>query len=78
MTLGLDAQQAAEGLASLTAVPGRFEAIEEGQPFLVIVDYAHTDDALRNVILTARDAEAAARHHAVRLRRRPRPRQAPA
>ncbi len=54
VTLGLDAQQASEGLASLTAVPGRFEAIEEGQPFLVIVDYAHTDDALRNVILTAR------------------------
>jgi UDP-N-acetylmuramoyl-L-alanyl-D-glutamate--2,6-diaminopimelate ligase len=54
VTLGLDAQQAAEGLGTLRAVPGRFEGIDEGQPFLVIVDYAHTDDALRNVILTAR------------------------
>jgi UDP-N-acetylmuramoyl-L-alanyl-D-glutamate--2,6-diaminopimelate ligase len=36
-------------------VPGRFERIEEGQPFLVVVDYAHTDDALRNVIAVARD-----------------------
>ena len=54
LTLGLEAQQAAEGLGRLEAVPGRFEGIDEGRPFLVIVDYAHTDDALRNVILTAR------------------------
>ena len=54
LSLGLEAQQAAEGLASLAAVPGRFEGIDEGQPFLVIVDYAHTDDALRNVLATAR------------------------
>ena len=33
-----------------TAVPGRFERVDEGQPFLVVVDYAHTDDALRNII----------------------------
>jgi UDP-N-acetylmuramoyl-L-alanyl-D-glutamate--2,6-diaminopimelate ligase len=36
-------------------VPGRFERIEEGQPFLAVVDYAHTDDALRNVISAARE-----------------------
>jgi UDP-N-acetylmuramoyl-L-alanyl-D-glutamate--2,6-diaminopimelate ligase len=35
-------------------VPGRFERIDEGQPFTVAVDYAHTDDALRNVIAVAR------------------------
>jgi UDP-N-acetylmuramoyl-L-alanyl-D-glutamate--2,6-diaminopimelate ligase len=35
-------------------VPGRFERIDEGQPFLVVVDYAHTDDALRNAIQVAR------------------------
>jgi len=35
-------------------VAGRFEQVEEGQPFLVVVDYAHTDDALRNVIRVAR------------------------
>ena len=42
------------GIASLKGVPGRFELIEEGQPFLVIVDYAHTDDALRRVLQSAR------------------------
>jgi UDP-N-acetylmuramoyl-L-alanyl-D-glutamate--2,6-diaminopimelate ligase len=54
ISLGLEPAQAAEGLAKMSAVPGRFERIDEGQPFLVVVDYAHTDDALRNVILTAR------------------------
>ena len=43
------------GIAACEAVPGRFERIEEGQPFLVVVDYAHTDDALRNVIAAARE-----------------------
>ncbi|HEV2223193.1 MAG TPA: UDP-N-acetylmuramoyl-L-alanyl-D-glutamate--2,6-diaminopimelate ligase [Candidatus Acidoferrales bacterium] len=43
------------GIRELESVPGRFERIAEGQPFLVIVDYAHTDDALRNLILTARE-----------------------
>ncbi len=38
----------------LRAVPGRFERVDEGQPFVVVVDYAHTDDALRNVIAVAR------------------------
>ncbi len=37
------------------AVPGRFERVDGGQPFLVVVDYAHTDDALRNVIRSARE-----------------------
>ncbi|HEY6443837.1 MAG TPA: UDP-N-acetylmuramoyl-L-alanyl-D-glutamate--2,6-diaminopimelate ligase [Candidatus Acidoferrales bacterium] len=44
-----------EGIAQLQSVPGRFQRIDEGQPFLVVVDYAHTDDALRNLITTARD-----------------------
>jgi UDP-N-acetylmuramoyl-L-alanyl-D-glutamate--2,6-diaminopimelate ligase len=50
-----------EGIASLILVPGRFQRIDEGQPFLVIVDYAHTDDALRNLISTARDLNASGR-----------------
>jgi UDP-N-acetylmuramoyl-L-alanyl-D-glutamate--2,6-diaminopimelate ligase len=54
LTAGLTAEEAAAGLASCEAVPGRFERIDEGQPFLVVVDYAHTDDALRNTIETAR------------------------
>jgi UDP-N-acetylmuramoyl-L-alanyl-D-glutamate--2,6-diaminopimelate ligase len=50
-----------EGIAKLTLVPGRFQHIDEGQPFLVIVDYAHTDDALRNLISTARELNASGR-----------------
>jgi len=44
----------AAGIKALRAVPGRFERVDEGQPFLVVVDYAHTDDALRNTIAIAR------------------------
>jgi UDP-N-acetylmuramoyl-L-alanyl-D-glutamate--2,6-diaminopimelate ligase len=54
LTAGLTAEEAAAGLASCEGVPGRFERIDEGQPFLVVVDYAHTDDALRNTIAVAR------------------------
>ena len=36
-------------------MPGRFESVEEGQPFAVIVDYAHKPDALENVLRAARD-----------------------
>jgi UDP-N-acetylmuramoyl-L-alanyl-D-glutamate--2,6-diaminopimelate ligase len=43
------------GIRELHAVPGRFERIDLGQPFLVVVDYAHTDDALRSLIATARE-----------------------
>jgi len=53
--LGISAENIQEGLRRLAAVPGRFERIDEGQPFLVIVDYAHTDDALQNVLQAARD-----------------------
>lgn len=54
LSVGLGAAEAAAGLASCEAVPGRFERVDEGQPFLVVVDYAHTDDALRNTIAVAR------------------------
>jgi UDP-N-acetylmuramoyl-L-alanyl-D-glutamate--2,6-diaminopimelate ligase len=50
-----------EGIANLELVPGRFQRIDEGQPFLVLVDYAHTDDALRNLITTARELGPSAR-----------------
>src|SRR5271157_175489 len=52
---GIPLEEIEEGLKDLKAVPGRFERIDEGQPFLVVVDYAHTDDALRNVLSTARE-----------------------
>ena len=66
----------ARGLESVDGVPGRFEEVDEGQPFTVLVDYAHTPDALENVL--ARRATSAARDLRLRLRRRPRPREAPA
>jgi len=44
-----------DGIEKLEVVPGRFEIIDEGQPFHVVVDYAHADDALRNLITTARE-----------------------
>jgi UDP-N-acetylmuramoyl-L-alanyl-D-glutamate--2,6-diaminopimelate ligase len=54
LSYGLDLAAIARGVAACRAVPGRFERIDCGQPFLVAVDYAHTDDALRNVIQAAR------------------------
>jgi UDP-N-acetylmuramoyl-L-alanyl-D-glutamate--2,6-diaminopimelate ligase len=49
------------GVRKLASVSGRFQRIDEGQPFLVIVDYAHTDDALENLIRTARELNAKGR-----------------
>jgi UDP-N-acetylmuramoyl-L-alanyl-D-glutamate--2,6-diaminopimelate ligase len=43
------------GLESVAGVPGRFESVEAGQPFSVIVDYAHTPDSLDNVLRAARE-----------------------
>jgi UDP-N-acetylmuramoyl-L-alanyl-D-glutamate--2,6-diaminopimelate ligase len=53
--LGIDDDTAKRALAAVGAVPGRFEEVDEGQPFTVLVDYAHTPDALENVLLAARD-----------------------
>jgi UDP-N-acetylmuramoyl-L-alanyl-D-glutamate--2,6-diaminopimelate ligase len=52
--LGIDDDAIRAGVESLSGVPGRFESIEEGQPFAVIVDYAHTPDSLVNVLQAAR------------------------
>jgi len=54
LSLGLDLEAITRGVEMCSAVPGRFERVDEGQPFTVVVDYAHTDDALRNVIQAAR------------------------
>jgi UDP-N-acetylmuramoyl-L-alanyl-D-glutamate--2,6-diaminopimelate ligase len=53
-SLGVDDASIATGLAAAELAPGRFEPINEGQGFAVIVDYAHTPDALANVLKTAR------------------------
>src|SRR5580658_3193492 len=52
---GCAAQAIAEGIGKLACVPGRFERVDCGQPFTVVVDYAHTDDALRNLTALARE-----------------------
>ncbi len=57
MTCQLPLETIAGGIESCKGVPGRFERVDEGQPFLVIVDYSHTDDALRNAITAARSLE---------------------
>ncbi len=53
--LGIDDEAIARGLESLRGVPGRFEAVDEGQPFEVVVDYSHKPGALENVLRAARD-----------------------
>jgi UDP-N-acetylmuramoyl-L-alanyl-D-glutamate--2,6-diaminopimelate ligase len=55
LLLDVDEDAIAEGIAAVTGVPGRFEAIDEGQGFAVVVDYAHTPDSLGTVLLAARD-----------------------
>lgn len=51
LALGVDDAAIARGVAALASVPGRLEAVDAGQDFEVLVDYAHTDDALEKVLL---------------------------
>ena len=53
--MGVPREAIERGIRECSRVPGRFERVNCGQPFLVIVDYAHTDDALRNLLETARE-----------------------
>ena len=48
--LGLDIVTILERLKGLKGVPGRFETVDRGQDFMVVVDYAHTEDALKNIL----------------------------
>jgi UDP-N-acetylmuramoyl-L-alanyl-D-glutamate--2,6-diaminopimelate ligase len=54
MTFQLPPEVIVRGIEACTGVPGRFERVDEGQPFAVVVDYSHTEDALRNAISVAR------------------------
>jgi UDP-N-acetylmuramoyl-L-alanyl-D-glutamate--2,6-diaminopimelate ligase len=54
LALGLELGPIGSALSAVGAVPGRFEQVNAGQPFLVVVDYAHTPDALQRVLATAR------------------------
>jgi UDP-N-acetylmuramoyl-L-alanyl-D-glutamate--2,6-diaminopimelate ligase len=54
LAAGLPAEAAVAGLAGTPGVPGRFESVRAGQPYTVLVDYAHTPDSLENALLAAR------------------------
>jgi UDP-N-acetylmuramoyl-L-alanyl-D-glutamate--2,6-diaminopimelate ligase len=53
--LGVSAETCVEAIATAGQVPGRFETVDDGQPFAVLVDYAHTPDSLENVLRAARE-----------------------
>jgi UDP-N-acetylmuramoyl-L-alanyl-D-glutamate--2,6-diaminopimelate ligase len=63
--LGVPLQTAAAALARAGLVPGRFEPVDAGQPFAVLVDYAHTPDSLENVLSAARGLAGDGRLHVV-------------
>jgi UDP-N-acetylmuramoyl-L-alanyl-D-glutamate--2,6-diaminopimelate ligase len=52
--IGVPAETCVDAIATAGQVPGRFETVDEGQPFAVLVDYAHTPDSLENVLRAAR------------------------
>jgi UDP-N-acetylmuramoyl-L-alanyl-D-glutamate--2,6-diaminopimelate ligase len=58
MTFQLAPETIVRGIEACTGVPGRFERVDEGQPFAVVVDYSHTPDAIRNAISVARTLNA--------------------
>lgn len=55
LSLGVEPEKMKLALAGATPVPGRLERVQKGQPFNVLVDYAHTDDALLNVLETLKE-----------------------
>jgi UDP-N-acetylmuramoyl-L-alanyl-D-glutamate--2,6-diaminopimelate ligase len=58
MTFQFQPEVIVRGIAACHGVPGRFESVDEGQPFAVVVDYSHTHEALRNAIAVARSLNA--------------------
>jgi UDP-N-acetylmuramoyl-L-alanyl-D-glutamate--2,6-diaminopimelate ligase len=55
LSLGIEGAEVAAALASVRSVPGRMERVATGQPYTILVDYAHTEDALRRLLLAVRD-----------------------
>ena len=74
--LGLSDDVIARGIARLSAVPGRLEKVDNGRGVAVLVDYAHTPDALEKALQVVRQLTDGKFDRGVRLRRRSRPRQA--
>lgn len=60
---GVEPSAAADGVAACAGVPGRLERVDRGQPFAVLVDYAHTPDALAHVVDATRDVLDGGRLH---------------
>jgi UDP-N-acetylmuramoyl-L-alanyl-D-glutamate--2,6-diaminopimelate ligase len=60
--VGVPLEQGAGALVTAARVPGRFEPVDEGQPFTVLVDYAHTPDSLENVLRAARELTSGSLH----------------
>ncbi len=54
LSYGIPFETIVQGIARCPGIPGRFERVDAGQPFAVVVDYSHTDDALRNALAIAR------------------------
>jgi UDP-N-acetylmuramoyl-L-alanyl-D-glutamate--2,6-diaminopimelate ligase len=59
--LGVEQDAIAAGIARVETIPGRMETVDEGQPFTVVVDYAHTPDSLERVLAAARELAAGGR-----------------
>ena len=57
LAMGFTLGESVEGMESVTPVPGRFESVQNGRGFGVIVDYAHTDDALKKLLESARQLQ---------------------
>jgi UDP-N-acetylmuramoyl-L-alanyl-D-glutamate--2,6-diaminopimelate ligase len=55
LELGIDEETIVRGIAGAPPAPGRFELVDAGQPFLVVVDYAHTPDGIEQVLRSARE-----------------------
>ena len=76
LLLDVDEDAIVEGVRATAGVPGRFEAVDEGQDFAVVVDYAHTPDALATVLARRPSARIGPPRRRVRCGRRPRSREA--
>ena len=72
LALGYDLDVITKALEKCTGAPGRFERVPHDGDFAVVVDYAHSDDALLNVLRTAREVTKGQNHYGVWLRRRSR------
>ncbi|MCM2392410.1 UDP-N-acetylmuramoyl-L-alanyl-D-glutamate--2,6-diaminopimelate ligase [Streptomyces albipurpureus] len=62
---GIDPQIAADGIAAVPGVPGRLERVDEGQPYLAVVDYAHKTDAVESVLRSLRKVTKGRLHIAI-------------